>query len=184
MYGIVNKAIEELLTREFGTDTWWRIAARAGVADVVFVSMDPYPDEVTYALVEAAAAETGRSVDDLLRAMGEFWILYTGREGYGELLDVFGPSFGEFLQNLETLHARVGLTFPGLRPPSFDVVDLGDGRYRLTYRSERDGLVPMVEGLLEGLARRYGMSITMDRRAGADGRSHDFEIQVSPVTVP
>jgi hypothetical protein len=182
MYGLVNKAIEDLISREHGTDTWERVMQRAGVDDAGFVSMDSYPDELTYGLVGAASNELGVPVDDLLEAFGRYWILYTGREGYGELLDLSGATFGEFLENLDNLHTRVGLSFPDLRPPSFSCVTVGDGRYELRYRSGRDGLAPMVVGLVKGLADKFGLDVTMrhEVRRGRDGDHDMFVIEAKP----
>jgi hypothetical protein len=44
----------------------------------------------------------------------------TDQEGYGDLMDMSGETLPEFLQNLDELHARVGVIFPKLQPPSFD----------------------------------------------------------------
>ncbi|MEM7205546.1 MAG: heme NO-binding domain-containing protein [Planctomycetota bacterium] len=159
MYGLVNKAIEELICRQHGAAAWRRIVERAGLDDTGFVSMDDYPDSVTYGLVQSASAELDVPGADLLEAFGRHWISYTGREGYGELLDASGRSFDEFLDQLDALHSRVGLTLPNLRPPSF-VVERGEpGAWRLRYYSERVGLAPMVVGLVRGLADRFGMEV-------------------------
>ena len=40
--------------------------------------------------------------------------------------------------------------------PRFSVEDLADGALRVHYRSEREGLAPIVVGLLRGLAGRFG----------------------------
>jgi hypothetical protein len=172
MYGLVNKAIEDLVLREHGPEAWARIADRAGFEDAGFISMDAYPDAVTYGLVSAASIELDVPPEQLLEAFGHFWILYTAREGYGELLDLSGRSFEEFLFNLDNLHTRLGLSMPDLRPPSFECEKLDGKTFRLHYRSERQGLTPMVVGLIRGLADKFGLAIDLrieaDRRGGAD----------------
>ena len=55
MYGMVNKAIEDLVRSNFGEDSWNRIKERAGVDEVAFISNEPYPDDVTFRLVGAAS---------------------------------------------------------------------------------------------------------------------------------
>ncbi len=47
MYGLVNNAVQGLITEQFGKDTWERIKARAGVHLDGFLSMEPYSDDVT-----------------------------------------------------------------------------------------------------------------------------------------
>ena len=119
---------------------------------------------------------------DLLQAFGEFWILYTAREGYGELLDMSGQSFEEFLENLDNLHTRVGLSFPGLMPPSFHCEKTGENRFLLHYVSNRDGLAPMVIGLVRGLARMFEIEVSIGHeKQRNNGSDHDvFAIEVLP----
>lgn len=174
MYGLVNKAIEDLVRRNHGDEAWERIRRRAGAEDSVFIGMRAYPDKVTYDLVAAASAELGVDADALLEDFGEHWVLYTAAEGYGELLALGGSSLREFLLHLDELHTRVGLTFPELRPPSFHCTDLQEGSLRLHYQSERPGLAPMVVGLLRGLGRRFDTDVDVRRVARReDGAPHD-----------
>ena len=92
MYGLVNKAVEELVCSRFGEEAWETIKRKAGVEIDAFVSMDSYPDDVTYKLVAAASEVLAMPSDDILKAFGEYWVLYTAREGYGELLKMSGKS--------------------------------------------------------------------------------------------
>lgn len=174
MYGLVNKAVQDLVRSRFGEDTWQAIKRKAGVEDDVFVSMDAYPDAVTYDLVTASSDVLGLSPDEVLRAFGEHWILYTAREGYGDLLKMAGSTFLGFVQNLDNLHARVGMSFPDLKPPSFQCTDVADGSMRLRYYSTREGLGPMVVGLLHGLGKMFDMELTVAHEARrGEGSDHD-----------
>ncbi len=173
MYGLVNKAIEQMVCGEFSHEAWAAIKQRAGLADDVFVSMRPYPDELTYALVDAAHQLLGLEHSAILRAFGRYWVLYTAAEGYGELLNLTGATLAEFLQNLPNLHARIALLYPELHPPTFQCVAAGESTLLLHYFSERDGLEPMVLGLLEGLAERFATPIDITALASrAQGHDH------------
>lgn len=55
-----------------------------------------------------------------MQAFGGFWVQFTATEGYSELMDMSGDNLPEFLQNLDNLHAGVGVSFPQLKPPSFE----------------------------------------------------------------
>ena len=55
MYGLVNRAIQEFVTSAYGTETWESIRSAADVQPSDFHGMEEYPDELTYALVEAAS---------------------------------------------------------------------------------------------------------------------------------
>ncbi len=173
MYGLVNKAVEDLVCTRFGAQAWADIRAKAGIEVDGFVSMDPYPDTVTYRLVGAASEVLGLPAAAILEAFGEFWILYTGKEGYGELFSMFGDTFGEFLHNLDALHARIGLSFAQLRPPTFQCENTGEGTYTLSYFSTREGLAPMMLGLLRGLAKIFGTTVEVTQTGLRADLGHD-----------
>lgn len=179
MYGLVNKAVEDLVCTRFGAETWAKIQAKADVGVEGFVSMDPYPDAVTYKLVIAASEVLGESVPALLEAFGEFWILYTAREGYGELVTMFGSSMREFLGNLDNMHTRLGMSFPQLRPPSFVARDLDDGTIELEYHSTREALAPMVVGLLKGLGKSFGEAVEVEHMQRREDAGFDvFRVKI------
>lgn len=174
MYGLVNKAVEDLVCSRYGEETWAQIQERAQVDVIGFVSMESYPDEVTYKLVGAASEVLGAPVAALLEAFGEHWILYTAREGYGELISMFGASLREFLGNLDNMHTRVGLSFPQLRPPSFVVRDVAPDVVELEYHSTREGLAPMVVGLLKGLGKSFDQAVVVEHVHGRDQGGFDL----------
>lgn len=173
MYGLVNQAVEELLTERFGQAAWQQIKARAGVTEEVFLRMTPYPDAITFRLVGAASEVLGVPSDQLLEAFGEYWTLYTGRNGYGELFERSGSTFEEFMLNLHALHSHVAAGFPALRPPSFWCTDVGGGQLRLHYQSEREGLAPMVVGLVKGLGGVFKTPVTVTHVVPRGPGTHD-----------
>jgi hypothetical protein len=131
MYGLVNKALEDLVCTRFGADAWETIKQHAEVDVEVFLSMDAYPDDITYKLVGAASEILRLAPEEVLRTFGEYWVLYTAREGYGAMLQMAGDTLPVFLQNLNDLHTRVGLIFPSLQPPSFRCTDIQEDSLRL-----------------------------------------------------
>jgi hypothetical protein len=159
MYGLVNRAIEQLVVSLKGEDTWQRVCARAGVQADGFVAMCPYHDDMTFALVAAVSEELGLQADQVLEAFGEYWILYTAEEGYAEMLASGGNDLRSFMANLDDMHGRVEMIFPAMQLPQFSVVDIDDGRFHVHYRSARRGLAAMVTGLLRGLAKRFAQSV-------------------------
>ena len=172
VYGLVNKAIQDLAVQLGGEPAWDDIRVRAGLHVEAFVGMGVYPDDLTYRLVEAASDVFGLPAAEVLRAFGRHWILYTGREGYGAVFETMGRTLPEFLQNLDAMHSRLSLSMPELRPPSFVCEEAGDDQIRVQYWTERDGLAPMVVGLLEGLGEHFnvqvGVTHVLSRSAGHD----------------
>jgi hypothetical protein len=71
MYGIVNKAIEDLIVSNFGEDKWLEIKERSGVDIDFFISNEPYDDEITFKLAIAAGEVMNLSVGQVLEAFGE-----------------------------------------------------------------------------------------------------------------
>lgn len=174
MYGLVNKAIHDMVVGQFGEGTWERIREQAGVEDEMFVAMEPYDDTVTYRLVRAASEQLGEPADALLEAFGEFWTRFTAREGFGDLLQATGSNITEFLMNLDNLHSRVGLMCPHLQPPSFRCTDVTPDALTLHYYSDRAGLAPMVKGLLTGLSRNFDTPLAVEHtRRRDEGADHD-----------
>jgi hypothetical protein len=174
MYGLVNKAVEDLVRTNFGEETWLKIKAESQVTQETFIGMQSYPDGVTYDLVGAACKVLGASAEQILEAFGEYWVLYTAKEGYGDMLNMAGHTLPEFLRNLDALHVRVGNLMPELRPPSFECEDIADNALHLHYFSDRDGLAPMVVGLVKGLGKRFNTPCTVVQIAHkANGADHD-----------
>ena len=177
MYGFVNKALQGLVCSRFGEDTWEAIKRNAGVDIDIFVGMEAYPDDITYKLVGSASTVLGLSAEEVLKAFGEYWVSYTGKEGYGEILTLSGDTLPAFLQNLDSLHTRVGLMFPRLKPPSFWCTDIHEDSLRLHYRpglDSREGLGPFVLGAVIGLAMRFKTEIEISQTAHrSQGADHD-----------
>jgi len=182
MYGMVNKAIEDMVRNGHGEDTWDRIRDAAGLDIDVFISNDSYPDDLTYRLVDAASRVLGAPADEILKAFGEHWVLHTAQDGYGSLMAAGGGSLPEFLLNLPNFHTRVQMIFPNLQPPTFECGELTERSLLLHYRTHRPGLANFVIGLLQGLGKRFGTPVRvtrLDRRE--DGASHDtFRVEWTP----
>jgi hypothetical protein len=116
---MINHAIQEFLVQRYGDAVWQQVKRRAAPDISDFLTMEQYPDEVTVNMVGIAAELTGDETAEVLDAIGEYWIRFAERSGYGDLLHVIGTTLPEALTNLDNMHARVGLIFPDLKPPTF-----------------------------------------------------------------
>jgi Haem-NO-binding len=174
MYGMINKAIRDLVTSRFGEETWNEVRRKAGITDDVFINMVKYPDEATYKLVGAASEVLKTPAEQILEGFGEYWTVYSAEAGFGHLLDFAGNNLVDFLRNLDNMHTRIQLTFPQLDPPSFKVSDVTDSSLRLHYYSKRPGLAPLVIGMVKGLGKRFSTPVvTKLEKSRADGYDHD-----------
>jgi len=156
MYGLVNKAIMDLVVTNFGDDQWEAIKTKAGVEIDAFISNESYPDEMTYSLVGAASEVLGLTPDQVLVAFGEHWVLKTAAESYGPMMKAGGKTLREFLVNLPNFHTRVEMIYPNLKPPRFSCSEITDDGLHLHYFTHRPGLTSFVIGLVQGLGSLYG----------------------------
>lgn len=162
MYGLVNQAVKDLVVSKFGNEMWAQIATECGLGSEDFLSLQYYPDALTYSLVASASKHLNVAAPDILHEFGKHWVLFTAAEGYGPMMDLFGSNFKECLTNLNNLHARMGMSMPNLTPPKFNFTEISPTVYEIGYESKRAGLSPMVSGLLYGLAEKYGVKIKIE----------------------
>tara|TARA_R110002049_G_scaffold13192_1_gene57776 strand:+ start:808 stop:1362 length:555 start_codon:yes stop_codon:yes gene_type:complete len=178
MYGLVNKAVEDLVVSNFGEDKWEAIKEKAGIEVDAFISNEGYPDEMTYQLVGAASEVLGMPADQILVAFGEHWVLKTAAESYGPMMKSGGATLKDFLINLPNFHTRVKMIYPNLQPPRFETSDVTETSLRLHYFTHRPGLSSFVIGLVQGLGKLYQSPATATQVASKDsGDDHDvFEV--------
>lgn len=175
MYGIVNKAIQDLVSNQFGQEIWEEVKEKSGIDVDYFISNEPYDDAVTYKLAVAASEVLGISVGEVLIAFGEFWILDTAKLKYGYLMDSGGENLRDFLINLPNFHNRIMLIYPKLTPPEFRTSDIADNSLHLHYFSKREGLQEFVRGLLQGLGKFFDTKVSIDLiKSRTQGDEHEI----------
>jgi len=174
MYGIVNQAIEDLVKENFGEEKWDKIKERSGVDLDFFISNEPYDDEITFKLAIAVSEEMNIPLENVLQAFGEWWVLKTGKEKYGGLMEAGGSSLKEFLVNLPIFHSRIMLIYPRLMPPEFKISHKEANSIHVHYYSKRQGLQEFVVGLLHGLGKMYNTPAHVERiESRSAGADHD-----------
>ncbi|MDJ1502366.1 heme NO-binding domain-containing protein [Xanthocytophaga agilis] len=161
MYGIVNKAIQGLVTENFGLEKWNQIKVHSGIADDLFISNEPYDDSITYKLAGSASHILGLSLREVLLAFGRYWIHNTGHQHYGSLMLTGGRNLREFLINLPNFHSRVMLVYPSITPPEFRTQAINEKELHIHYYSTRMGLTDFAEGLIIGLAEAFHESVSV-----------------------
>ncbi len=179
MYGLVNRAIEQMISEAHGEARWEEIKEAAEVDSEVFVANQGYDDAVTYRLVGAACKVLALPAGQVLEAFGRYWVVRTAKEGYGALLSSVGRDVGEFLESLPRLHERVALIYPHLQPPHFTCERASPQAVVMHYRSGRPGLAAFVRGLLLGIGELFHTEVEVVQLESKDaGADHDV-FQVS-----
>ncbi len=124
MYGLINKAIKDVIVKLFGVDTWQKVKERTqailrsestvdetvchktSTVESEWLLTKTYPDQVTFALVKASTEVLGASTHRLLELFGHGLFSLTVAN-LGPLLELTGRSFGEFLSNTNKLHTML-----------------------------------------------------------------------------
>lgn len=169
MYGMIHRAARAYAIDRFGDGFWSGFADRLGLSETDFVTAQSYPDMATFSLIEALAEVEGLPVDDLLLRFGRYWITFASQDAYSHLMSVAGASLPTFLRNLDRMHASIAMALPGARMPTFRLQDQTADELLLLYSSERAGLEPFVEGLMQGLCEKFGQSAMISWTPTADG---------------
>lgn len=159
MYGIVNKSIEELVVQNFGQEKWEEIKIQSKINIEYFISNESYDDDVTFVLAQTIAENLDIPLSAVLKSFGEWWILHTGKNHYGYLLESGGENFKSFLLNLPAFHNRVMMMYPKLTPPEFQISDVDGNSVHLHYFSKRKGLTDFVYGLISGLGKFFSTEV-------------------------
>ena len=174
MYGIVNLAIEELIVLEHGEEVWHEIRDAADLHEPTFLFTEQYPDDVTFSLVTSASRVLRISTEAFLRRLGQHWVTFTESHGYGYLAKLGGDNFHNFWDHIDNIHARALAIMPNLAAPTIRFERLQTNELLIHYRSKRQGLAPMMLGIIEGAAKKFGETLELEHRERtADGADHD-----------
>ena len=96
----------------------------------------------------------GLNKNDLLEQFGESFFNFCVDSGYQTILKSIGRDLRSFFGSLDSLHEHLSTKYPGMRPPSFKVLDgPSPGTLILQYASERLGLQHFVIGIARSAAR-------------------------------
>lgn len=172
MFGWINDCTESLVTTKFGIEKWHEVKekAKCKVADGGFIRHKYYSDESTVALVVAASEVLGLEVDTVLEAFGQYFMEFTRKNGYDNLLQCQGSTLRLWLSNLNALHDHLQSSLPkGFVAPVFwcedDDSEEHEGCILLHYYSERGSLlVPLVVGVVKEVSRyHFDLEVNMER---------------------
>lgn len=167
MYGFVNYALELLVIKTFGEETWETIKKDAEVQmEGQFLVRQTYDDEITYNLITSAVKILDIPADTILELFGKMFFEFCQDSGYDKILQVLGATPRDFLQNLDALHDHLGTLYPGMKAPSFRCTERPeDGALILHYYSDRPGLEHIVIGIVKTVASKL----------------HDTEVEVEVI---
>lgn len=156
MYGLVNSAIQKMVTEQLGASVWKDICHQVGFEADAFESFGQYDDELTGKLVGKISEVTKTPAREILISFGHYWIEFAYQCEYSGILEVFGSGPESLLSSLDQLHTRLEMTFDNLQPPSFSTTRLNESELLVQYNSNRKlPLEPFVQGLIEGIYAHF-----------------------------
>jgi hypothetical protein len=169
MYGVINKAIEGLVTDNYGEAVWQQMKLKSATKVANFIASEPYDDMETYQMAKVAS-----EIQEVFFNFGERWITMAGIQYYALLMQAEGNDLGEFLVNLPAFHHRVMIMYPNISPPEFKIVVAGVRKVELHYYSTREGLTDFMNGLIAGMAKLYHENpIIQLKNARSNGLDHE-----------
>ncbi|ELT99978.1 hypothetical protein CAPTEDRAFT_136948, partial [Capitella teleta] len=152
-HGQIHDCLKRMILEQYNRDIWEKILKASNTDDVKhFLRLKHYDDELTLSLIKAAAVVLGLSLEGTLEAYGVYFIKYTVDMGYDLMLLSLGPDIRCFIENLDTVHTLLALSYKNIIPPIFRCESMQDGNLVLHYYSYREGLQSLVVGLLKGAA--------------------------------
>ncbi|XP_064606184.1 guanylate cyclase soluble subunit beta-2-like [Liolophura sinensis] len=153
-YGQIHVAVRELVLEKFGEDNWKRILQKADLDDNEhFMVFHRYTDSVTFKLIGAVSEILGVPVTGVLEVFGEYFFQYCLKHGYDKMLKSLGEDLTSFVQNLDSLHSMLAMSYKNIEAPSFRCETNEDGTLILHYYTVRPGLYPIVIGLVRAVGR-------------------------------
>ncbi|ESO98999.1 hypothetical protein LOTGIDRAFT_142368, partial [Lottia gigantea] len=153
-YGQIHIIIRQMVIGKYGHDMWDTILKKSGLDDSKhFLVFSQYDDSLTYKVVGAASECLDLPVNTVLEVFGDYFIMHVLRHGYDTMLRTLGNNMWNFIQNLDSLHSLLALSYKEIRPPSFRCESGEDGDLLLHYYSVRSGLAPLVLGTIRAVGR-------------------------------
>ncbi|KAK6177072.1 hypothetical protein SNE40_015250 [Patella caerulea] len=154
MYGQIHCVVRELVQEKFGQETWETILEKSGLDEHAhFLVFCQYDDVQTFKLVGAVAECLNLPLTAVLEVFGDYFLIYCLRHGYDKMLKTLGSDMWSFIQNLDSLHSLLALSYKNITPPSFRCETGEDGSLLLHYYTIRPGLYPIVIGLVKAVGR-------------------------------
>lgn len=153
MKGIIFNLLEEVVSQEYGENTWDALLDASGL-DGSYTSLGNYDDAQLLKLVAAASEATGKPPTEIVRWFGAKAI---------PMLAVKYPHFFQkhpdtrsFLLTLNSIiHPEVRKVYPGADVPDFDFDAPSADTLVMVYHSKRK-LCALAEGLIDGAATHFG----------------------------
>lgn len=171
MKGTIAVCLEEMIRQNFGQEAWNQVCEAAGLpVDHRFRLSKDVPDGDVVALIGVAARTLGVSEKDAMHAFGIHWSTTYAPKIYGHFFKR-AQDARSFLLSMDKVHDVVTKTVKDAAPPRFSY-DESDPHGLVMHYSSARGMVALMPGLVEGVAKYYGEDV--DIRVSGNSIHIDF----------
>ncbi|CAD5232583.1 unnamed protein product [Bursaphelenchus xylophilus] len=165
-YGYIHDVMKSMILESHGEEFWISVLEDSTKdPNTEYSSNKHYDDMDTFSLFASISKLTRIPKEEVLENFGRHFCQYVIENGYDELLRSLSPDLRGFLNNMDSLHYFIDHVVykANMKGPSFRC-EPGDGSHiTLHYLSSRNGLYPIVKGLLRELAKRiFDMEIDIN----------------------
>lgn len=176
MKGVVFNLLEEVVTAEYGPETW-DMLIEASQSSGVYTSLGTYPDDELFAFVGAASEALGIDPQDVIRWFGRK-ALPLMAERYPVFFDGHRSTHTFILTLNNIIHPEVRKVYPGADVPEFGFAVLDKNEILMTYASKRK-LCSFAKGLIEGSADFFGEAVEFTESSCMNHGDPSCEIHIS-----
>lgn len=155
MYGLIFENFSGYLKVKYGEEAWDNVRRLANIDTPTFSIHNVYPEQLLGKISKKAFTTLGCQPDEFFEGMGYFFVEFTGKFGYGDVLALLGRELRDFLNGLDNLHEYLKFSYPRLRAPSYFVDNETESGLMLHYRSKRRGFTSYTVGQLKAVAETY-----------------------------
>ncbi|CAI2353917.1 unnamed protein product [Caenorhabditis sp. 36 PRJEB53466] len=155
MYGLVIEGVRFMIQENWGTQVLQQVQKLTLLSEKSISTHDQYSEHVVPQMFKAINEITGTPYEQIGVLAGRFFVQFLIRNGYGDLMNVMGRRFSDFIKGLDNIHEYFRFSYPKLRAPSFYCKSESEDGLVLHYRSRRTGYLSYVIGQLVELARVF-----------------------------
>ena len=155
MYGLLLEGIYAYIVKAYGEQAWEEIKNRAGIHQHSFSTHTTYTEMMIPKICKAAQLYLNIPEDEIMEALGRYFVTYVSKFGYDSMLKVQGRGLRDFLEGMDNLHEYLRLTYPKMKSPSFQCTEETREGLTLHYRSKRKGFLYYVKGQLSEVAKQF-----------------------------
>ncbi|UMM34761.1 hypothetical protein L5515_007691 [Caenorhabditis briggsae] len=155
MYGLVIEGVRFMIQENWGPQILLQVQKLTSLSEKSVSTHDQYSEHVVPQMFKAIHEITGTPYEQIGVLAGRFFVQFLIRNGYGDLMNVMGRRFSDFIKGLDNIHEYFRFSYPKLRAPSFYCKSESQDGLVLHYRSRRTGYLSYVIGQLVELARVF-----------------------------